>query len=68
MFAYTATLADAGKVLRLALSDNGATAATRSAFDDLNVTVSVIVPEPTTGALAMLTVLAGSMWRRRRSV
>lgn len=61
-FAYTATPADDGKVLRLQLTDNGATTWSRSAFDQLSVT---LVPEPATSSL-VISALALGLVRRRR--
>jgi hypothetical protein len=68
MMSYLATAADEGKMLRLALSDNGTTAATRSAFDDVSVTVTpaAAVPEPATIAIwSFLGMIAGVVALRR---
>ena len=62
-FSYTPTFADAGMVIRLQLSDNGTTAATRSAFDAITVTT---VPEPATTALLVIGLGSALGVRRRR--
>ncbi len=65
-FSYTATAADAGKMLRLALSDNGTTSATRSAFDNVRVSViAAAVPEP--ASLSLLALGGVALLRRRRA-
>jgi hypothetical protein len=62
---YTATAADVGKYVGISFINSSSIQYNWAAWDDFSLTVTA-VPEPTTGALAGLSLLLGVLKLRRR--